>query len=47
MMSILETKYNFAEIQNMVDAARHLQDSGQNIHCEEILKPLAEDLLKS
>jgi len=46
-MALVETKYNFVEIQSMVDAARNLQESGQHIHCEEILKTLAKEIMQS
>ena len=46
-MAVIETKYNFNEIQSMIDAARHLQEAGQHIRCEEILKCLSEEIMKS
>lgn len=37
-------KYDFETIQNRVDAARSLQDAGDNEECEIVLQKLAKDL---
>lgn len=44
-MGLHETKYNFSEIQSRIDAARHLQEAGQDERCKEVLRELAEDIL--
>jgi hypothetical protein len=44
---IITSIYNFEKIQSLVDAARALQAAGQHIRCKEVLRDLAEDILKS
>lgn len=41
---IKNTSYNFTEIQARVDAARHLQDAGQDEDCAAILWNLVVDI---
>lgn len=41
---MLEIKINFTQIQSRIDAARSLQDAGQNDSSKSILLSLANDI---
>ena len=41
-----EPEYNFVDIQNILDAARHLQEAGKLEKCRELIRDLANELLE-
>jgi hypothetical protein len=45
-MSIGLKGFNFQTVQSRIDAARSLQDAGQEDKAKEVLKDLATDILK-